>query len=105
MQKIRISEEQLSLIKDSFKRSFLKDDKLWIFGSRADLLKKGGDIDIYIETNSKSLNEAVKMKQKFYIDLQIKLGEQKIDIVLNVLNSPTDLKIYDIAKNEGVNIV
>lgn len=105
MQKIRISHEHLSFIKDSFARNFLKGDKLWIFGSRVNLLKKGGDIDLYVETNSKSLDEAIKMKQKFYIELQMNLGEQKIDIVLDILNSPHDLKIHEIAKNEGVRII
>lgn len=67
--------------------------------------KKGGDIDIYIETNAQSLDDALKMKQNLYVDLQIGLGEQKIDIVVNTLKFPHDLKIHEVAKNEGVNII
>ncbi|MBP6103999.1 MAG: nucleotidyltransferase domain-containing protein [Gammaproteobacteria bacterium] len=88
-----------------FKKCFLKTDKLWLFGSRVDLNRKGGDIDLYIETHLKTANEAADMKLKFITGLQHVIGEQKIDVVLNIVNISSPLPIYTIAITEGVGII
>lgn len=66
---IRISNHKLQMILDLFHESFLKDDSLWIFSSRTNLSKKGGDIDFYVETNADSIEEAINMKYKFLSNL------------------------------------
>ena len=43
---IRLKSSQVSAICSAFKSCFLENDRLWVFGSRADLNKKGGDIDL-----------------------------------------------------------
>jgi len=48
---VRLSEYEIRTIKETAKEIFGKDVKVYIFGSRADLTKKGGDIDIFIETD------------------------------------------------------
>lgn len=103
--KIRLSAHDLAAIRKLFTQHFLDSDQLWIFGSRADLTKKGGDIDLYIETKAKEASEAGKMRMKFAIALEDEIGEQKIDIILNLLNFPYDLPIYEIAKQTGIRIV
>lgn len=102
---IRLSAHDLSALETLFKKHFLKEDTLWIFGSRVNSLKKGGDIDLYIETKAESANEAANMKNKFIISLEEEIGEQKIDVVLNLLKFPYELPIYIIAKEQGVRIV
>lgn len=77
---------------------------MWLFGSRADLNKKGGYIDLYIETH-KNAKQAVEAQNGFLRMLERRIGEQKIDVVLNLLNSPLDLPIYSIAKKEGIKIL
>lgn len=72
-------------------------ESLWLFGSRIDDKKRGGDIDLYIETHL-STEEAVKAKFKFLRLIKDEIGEQKIDVVLNVLSLNQHLPIYDIAK-------
>ncbi len=44
---IRLSCEEIYIIKNCFLKTFSKGDHLWVFGSRADLIKRGGDIDLY----------------------------------------------------------
>jgi len=53
--------------------------KIWLFGSRADDSKKGGDIDIGI------LSKKIDFKKKLNINSNIceKIGEQKIDLVVS----------------------
>lgn len=105
IKKIRLSDHDLAAIESLFRKHFLPGDKLWIFGSRVDLNKKGGDIDLYIETDANDASTAIKMKSDFLWDLEHKIGEQKIDVVLNMLRDPYPLPIHEIAKTKGVRII
>ncbi len=80
---MRLTRLQILIIKESFKKHFVNGDVLWLFGSRADDSQRGGDIDLFIETQENEYSVVSKRKSAFWIDLQNKLGEQKIDIVLN----------------------
>ena len=59
---------------------FNETSKIYLFGSRTNDVKKGGDIDLFIEYEG---NDKHDKKNKFLIDLEIVLGEQKIDIVFS----------------------
>lgn len=102
---IRLSENDLEAIISLFRLHFLSEDRLWIFGSRVDRKKKGGDIDLYIETHAHTVQEAFQRELNFIGDVEEKIGEQKIDTVLNMLNKPYPLLIHEIAKTQGVQIV
>lgn len=101
---MRLSDRELTAIKSSFQKHFGPNDHLWLFGSRADDTRKGGDIDLYVETEL-SAKEAVQGKIKFDAELMMTIGEQRIDIVLNLVHSDTKLPIYEIAKETGVILV
>ncbi len=105
IKKARLSDYDLNAIIYLFRKHFLPEDKLWLFGSRADLSKKGGDIDLYVETTASSAEQAVKMKSDFLWNLEQKIGEQKVDVVLNMLNKPHPLAIHEIARTKGIKIV
>lgn len=102
---VRLSDGDLKALKQIFRKHFLPQDRLWLFGSRVDLTRKGGDIDLYIETHSPTPEEAVNRRVRFLSNLEAIIGEQKIDVVLNQLNSDYDLPIYAVAKTEGVLLV
>lgn len=50
---MRLTEKERKLICEAFLQNFGKNDHLWLFGSRVNDTKKGGDIDLYIETEEK----------------------------------------------------
>ncbi len=102
---IRLPKYDLEIIKQAFKHYFSKNDHLWLFGSRVDLTKHGGDLDFYIETIEIDINVAVARQSNFIIELQDQLGDQKIDVVLNCLSNNVTLPIYDIAKQTGVQLL
>lgn len=78
---MRISIEKLNLFKNLFTKEY-KDIKLFLFGSRVDESKRGGDIDILILSNKKIDRSYIRfVKREFYK----KFGDQKIDIVNNSL--------------------
>ncbi len=100
--KVRLSEKYITAIIEAFEGNFDTADHLWVFGSRVDLQAKGGDIDLYIETHETDLDKAIQQKSKMVSQLWRAIGEQKIDVVLNILSLNSDLSIYNIAKQSGV---
>ncbi|MDR0473624.1 MAG: nucleotidyltransferase domain-containing protein, partial [Treponema sp.] len=75
---MRISEYERNAIIDAIK-SVDPNAQIWLFGSRTDDRKKGGDIDIGILSSKVTVMEEIEMKQKMYD----KIGEQKIDLVVS----------------------
>lgn len=102
---VRLSISDMIALEVTFKRVFLPEDSLWLFGSRADLSQKGGDIDLYVETYAHTVDEAAKMRDEFIYSLEQEIGEQKIDLVLNMINHPYPLPIHQVALAEGVRII
>ncbi|MGN6602872.1 MAG: nucleotidyltransferase domain-containing protein [Ginsengibacter sp.] len=94
---MRLKLQDAEFIKQAAKFYFGKDAKVYLFGSRVFDDRKGGDIDLYIETNRKVglFDKKVKLLQALYE----KLGEQKIDIVIN--NFTSSIYIYEVAQKEG----
>lgn len=102
---MRITEEEKRYICEAFRKHFGKNDHLWLFGSRVDDAKKGGDIDLYIETEEKNSRVALENKLSFIDDLWLSLGEQKIDVVLNLIHDDFSLPIYKQAKSLGILLI
>ena len=100
---IRLTDSQVLAICTAFRACFSDGDHLWLFGSRTDLKKRGGDIDLYVETTIKNPEEVGKSKLRFLTKLEIALGEQKIDAVVKFGN--VELPIYDVAKKEGIQLL
>ncbi len=103
MKGIRLTDQQVSAIKQTFTDFFSENDHLWLFGSRADLSKKGGDIDLYIETTLTDIAKVVQIRSNFITQLWRKIGEQKIDVVIKC--DDAELLIYKIAREEGIQLV
>jgi hypothetical protein len=101
--RVRLNGEQLKVIQESFIKSFLPGDHLWLFGSRADVTKRGGDIDLYIETQEDDITKIDLYERRFYMDLITALGDQKIDIIIKFKDS--DQFIYKEARRTGVQII
>jgi len=75
---MRISEREKEAIIDSVK-SVDPAARLWLFGSRADDSKKGGDIDLGILSLKIDVMEEIEIRQKICDEI----GEQKIDLVVS----------------------
>jgi hypothetical protein len=102
---MRLTEFEIQSIKETFVECFGKDDHLWLFGSRTDPQKRGGDIDLYIETPTTEKDIYYRKKIDFSIKVQDKIEEQKIDIIINFLPEKKDAKIYQEARRTGILMV
>ncbi|GHV86426.1 hypothetical protein AGMMS50230_20340 [Spirochaetia bacterium] len=95
---MRISEYEKSAIIDSVKSVDL-DAGIWLFGSRTDDSKKGGDIDIAIL--SKEINMDVMQKIQIRRFICNKIGDQKIDIVTSKDGQEA---FFRLAMEEGIKL-
>jgi predicted nucleotidyltransferase len=78
---MRLSNRYKEVIKKYFFNIF-EQGKIYLFGSRVDDNKKGGDIDLYLIL--KEHNNLFQKKIKFLSKIKRELGEQKIDVVFNI---------------------
>lgn len=62
---IRLNDRETNDIVTMFRQHFGVNDHLWLFGSRADLTGRGGDIDLYIETYVDSPADIAQKKLNF----------------------------------------
>jgi predicted nucleotidyltransferase len=77
---VRLTEEEKIQIKAQVKKIFGEKSRVYLFGSRVDGDKKGGDIDLFVEPQT--LEDEFKQKMILLTKLQLLLGDQKIDVVL-----------------------
>ncbi len=96
---MRLDQRTREEIRAAGKRFF--DSDVYLFGSRADDTRRGGDIDLYIET-AMAPEEAVRARLAMLAHLHRRIGERKIDLVLNTGRS--EEPIFEIAKREGVKL-
>ncbi len=77
---MRLNDFEHKMIKRAFLETFEEGD-IFLFGSRVDDTKRGGDIDLYLVPNIKFDDER-KRKINFLIKLDNYIGEQKIDVIM-----------------------
>jgi predicted nucleotidyltransferase len=77
-----LAREKTAIVK-TFKEVF-QTGRIYLFGSRVDDQKKGGDLDLYL-VPERSLDVATRFDKKRAFSLQLEelLGEQKIDVVFS----------------------
>ncbi len=78
---MRLSAQYREVIKNASREVFGESSQIFLFGSRVDDTKLGGDIDLYIKTSDKT--DLYNKRRKFMVKLMRSLGEQKIDVVFD----------------------
>jgi|LakMenEpi03Aug12_release.lakeMendotaPanAssembly.Ray.scaffolds.fasta_scaffold205176_2 predicted nucleotidyltransferase len=97
---MRLTTQQKTIIKRVALELCSADASVFLFGSRLDDNKKGGDIDLLIQVEHEVTNPALLAAQ-IQAKVMRQIGEQKIDVLLMAPNL-TRLPIHDIALNQGV---
>jgi len=99
---MRLTKEQQQIIKQSVKAEFGNEANVWLFGSRVNDARRGGDIDLYIEVNSQKL-DLLQAELRLYANLIKKLGDQQIDIIVYQAGMPSK-QIHEQAKANGIQL-
>ena len=93
---MRLLPHQHKTIKKYFLQFFEKG-QIYLFGSRVDESKKGGDIDLYMVVPN--LENLIKKKIDFLVAVKREIGNQKIDVVFD---RGKNRLIDKVAKKEGI---
>ncbi|MFI3196899.1 MAG: nucleotidyltransferase domain-containing protein [Methylococcaceae bacterium] len=101
---MRLTPQQLSAIRTTATETFGEEANIWLFGSRVDDSKRGGDIDLLIETNQSDVATIARAELAFLTKLQMKLGEQKIDVLVDYPTRHYTPPIFTIAKQTGIQL-
>ncbi|MDX8404971.1 MAG: nucleotidyltransferase domain-containing protein [Mariprofundus sp.] len=96
---MRLSEEQQQHIHEAVCLVFGENAQVYLFGSRVDDSKRGGDIDLYLEVNDSP--DWFQRKLRLGVELVRRLGERKIDLLVHRHGTPKSA-IHQIAKASGV---
>ena len=73
--------------------------QIFLFGSRTDDFKKGGDIDILVQSDEIGLLEIVKIKSTIFKHIP----EQKIDLLVSKSNETTHF--VDFISNQLISLI
>ena len=76
-----------------------KNAQIFLFGSRTDDFKKGGDIDILVQSDRIGLLEIVKIKSTIFKNIP----EQKIDLLISKSNETNHF--VDFISNQLISLI
>lgn len=97
---MRLTASQAQITKNTVARLVGVPNTVWLFGSRVDDSRRGGDIDLLIETEVALPNRADTLC-RLHGALIMALGDRKLDIALK--NARTvEAPIFEIARRTGV---
>ena len=99
---MRLSKSEIEIIKSVSAEVWGIKTTIYLFGSRVDDSQKGGDIDLYVHLDEEPAPRKIMLqKAKFLAELDLLLGEQKIDLLVST-NSNKQLPIIKTALKTGV---
>lgn len=99
---MRLSTDQIQAIRFAATTTFGDDTAVWLFGSRVDDTKKGGDIDLLLRPSPIATEQPFPKKVKMLTLLERLLGERKIDLIIE---QPLDARpIVTVAHTTGIQI-
>lgn len=105
---MRLSTDQIQAICQAATNAFGQGTSVWLFGSRADDAKKGGDIDLLVCPHVSTAADAAEPQQTFMQKIKMLnlleryLGERKIDIVVEQVQDPRP--IVEVAHKTGIKL-
>ena len=93
---MRLTSEQAETIRSSIRLHLGMQSRIWLFGSRVDDQRRGGDVDLYVEPESSpALIDRLRCKVALADALDL-----NVDLIVQQPGS--GLPIYRIARRHGV---
>jgi predicted nucleotidyltransferase len=105
---MRLNDDQIQAIRQAATSAFGQGTSVWLFGSRVDDAKKGGDIDLLVCPQVRSAEDVAEPQQAFMQKIKMLalleryLGERKIDLVVEQAQDPRP--IVEVAHKTGIKL-
>lgn len=94
---MRLHLSEIDIIKSTLHET-IDDAKVFLFGSRTDDTKKGGDIDLFVQTHK---NISLKDELKILAQMEFRGIERKIDLIIQTPQTPPQ-KLFETILKEGI---
>ncbi len=87
---VRLSHIERATLTQLFQKylAVYPDARVYLFGSRADLNARGGDLDLLIVLTA-TAEEAYQLRRTLIIAIKDELGDQRIDLILSTEKNPS----------------
>ncbi len=99
---MRLTQQEHQVLKQSALGCFGDKAVVRLFGSRVDDARRGGDIDLLIDTAMTEPVEIVRAHHRFLARVYQSLGEQKLDVLIDYPNRQSNPLIFEVARTQGV---
>ncbi len=90
---MRLTQSQIASINKLTRKHFGQKAIVYLFGSRTDDQKKGGDIDLFISHADETIF-VVETKIRFLAELKAEIGDRKIDVIFDNENTRQKKNFY-----------
>ena len=99
---MRLTPREIEVLKEVAAEVFGPQVRLFLFGSRLDDARRGGDIDLYVAGFTRPVAEQLDAKLQFLVKAKERLGEQRIDIVFAAGSGESLTPSQQMAEKTGV---
>lgn len=100
---MRLNPRERDTIAQVAREVFAPGTAVFLFGSRTDDGRRGGDIDLLIETpQTLSPAEQVERRTRFVARIWRELDEQRIDVVITAGDEPDRRPVVAAARQSGI---
>jgi len=100
---MRITDKEVEIIKRLTRDIFGEPARAYLFGSRVDDGKRGGDIDLCIVSDDESVL-TFNNKISFLVRLKQEIGDQKIDLVFDNESTRAKVNFYNSIVNQRIRL-
>ncbi len=101
---MRLAKSQRREIISILKARYGEHSRIWLFGSRVDDHARGGDVDLYIESETKRLHQgAIRQRHDAALALENVMGGITVDLLVHYPGEP-EQSLQTLAKSRGVQL-
>jgi len=102
---MRLQPKEVNAIAQAARDAFTPGTAVFLFGSRVDDSKRGGDIDLLVEIPEAMLPaELVRRRTRFVSHIYRLLDEQRIDVVIATQGQQDSREVVAMAKRQGIQV-
>lgn len=98
---MRLSDTEREMLRQAARDCFESNTMLSLVGSRLDDERKGGGIDLLIDTRMIDAAQIVKAHHRFLSRVYPLLGEQIIDLLIDYPARQQQMPIYEVTRVQG----
>jgi predicted nucleotidyltransferase len=99
---MRLSPQDADAIRSAARSCFGPTARVWLFGSRADDRRSGGDIDLLVDCDLNGWDSVLAAERRFLAELERTIGERRVHVVIDFVGRESRPPILSVARQTGL---